>query len=66
MKKWYYSKTHWFNIAIVVTSFLTLNLPLLQTYIGEYYNMILFAVGLIGLVLRQTTTTSIEKVTKLR
>jgi hypothetical protein len=61
MKKWYKSKTHWFNIGIGIIGALELNLHLLQDALGNTYGGIFIVVSIIGVLLRNATTQAVEK-----
>ncbi len=62
-KKWYQSKTVWFNIAtlaIAITAGLTGVLPILAPVVTEVtMAYALFGVGLINVVLRAVTSTAL-------
>ena len=62
-KKWYQSKTVWFNIAtgvVAVTAGLSGVLPILAPVVTEVtMAYILFGVGLINIVLRAVTSTAL-------
>jgi len=60
MKKWYESRTHWFNIAIAIIGFLELNLRLVKDNLGDNYGYVFIAVSIVGIVLRNSTTKAIE------
>lgn len=61
MKKWYQSKTYWFNISIAIIGMLEASMHLLQDSLGSNYGFAFIAISAIGIVLRNVTTTEIEK-----
>lgn len=60
-KEWWESKTHWFNIMIGIFGVIELNVHLLQNAIGDNYGYLVIAIGVIGVILRNVTTTPIKK-----
>ena len=62
MKKWYKSKTVWFNVLTVVTGVIALAAASEDIIPGQYIKYALFAVAAINIVLRVFfTTESVEK-----
>jgi len=63
-KKWYQSKTVWFNVAsviIAVTAGLGEFLPILGPVISQQLmTYFIFGAGIVNLILRKLTTTGIE------
>ena len=61
MIKWYKSETYWFNIALAIIGLVEANMSLLKNNLGDNYGIIVIVVGVIGIILRHTTTKPIEK-----
>ena len=62
MKKWYKSKTLWFNVAVAVGAAVEASLTLVQGYFDP--RMFLALIGLtagVNVVLRFLTTTGVSK-----
>lgn len=56
-KKWYESKTVWFNIAMTLLMAVEANFSLLQAYLGQaYYGLAMFAVTMGNVFLRLITS----------
>jgi len=60
MKKWYMSKTYWFNISLAIVGMLQTNIPLVQDQLGGNYGWILMGISAIGIMLRNVTSTKIK------
>ena len=59
--KWYKSKTIWFNILLAIIGFIELNSHLVKEILQENYGAVYLVIGIIGVVLRTITTSSIKK-----
>jgi len=62
MKKWYKSKTLWFNVAVAIGTAVEASLTLVQGYFDP--RMFLALIGItagVNVVLRFMTTTSVTK-----
>jgi uncharacterized membrane protein len=60
MKHWYQSKTYWFNISLAIVGILELNLHLIQEHLGDSYGIVVIVVSIVGVMLRNVTTTQIQ------
>jgi len=61
MKKWYQSKTYWFNITLGVIGVIELNSKFLETQLSPtLYGYGMMAVAVLGIMLRNLTTEKIQ------
>jgi len=61
MKKWYQSKTYWFNIALGAIGVIELNSKFLETQLSTtLYGYGMMAVAVLGIMLRNLTTEKIQ------
>ena len=60
MKKWYMSKTYWFNAAVAIVAMVQLNIPIVQEQLGNHYGWVLMGISAIGIMLRTVTSTKIK------
>ena len=61
MKKWYKSKTYWFNIALASVGVIEANMGLIRDNLGDNYGIVFMAVAVIGIALRNVTTSEVSK-----
>lgn len=62
MKKWYKSKTLWFNAVAGGLLILEQNLPAIQPFLPPHISAVLsIAIPVVNIVLRHYTTQGIEK-----
>lgn len=55
------SKTYWLGLAVSLLAYLQANFPLLEGYLGDYKNAVLFLVGLGICYLRELTDKPLSK-----
>ncbi len=60
MKKWYKSKTYWFNTALAIVGYIQANENLLQGNLQEYYGYFVMGIGMVGILLRSITKESVS------
>ena len=59
-KKWYKSKTYWFNIAIAIVGLMQINVELFRNILGDNCGIAVVIIGVVGILLRNTTTDPIK------
>ncbi len=64
MKKWYQSKTYWLNILVLIVGYLSTNIAFLQEFLGNNYGVVVIIIGIVNIILRQSTHKAIEPLRK--
>lgn len=61
MKKWYQSKTYWFNLVLAIFGILEANMGLVRENLGDNYGVFFIFIAVVGVTLRGITTQRVEK-----
>jgi len=61
MKKWYQSKTYWFNISLAIVAMLQANINVVQEQLGSHYGYVLLTISAVGIALRSVTKEGIKR-----